>query len=237
LTEPNLTTIDNLPFSVPFPRNLDFVGRDVVLKDLQRILFHAPGLQHAAVFGLGDVGKTQVALRIAYWVKDNRPDHSVFWVSALSHAAFEQSYCGIINEAGLQRDDAEDPKQTVRRHLNSDKAGQWFLIIDNVDDQDIAYTINNYLPHGEGGRILFTTRAKTVATSLAGSNYINLLEMSSTESKSFFKSVIHQKELLENGIGIADYLQLFNNDPRNRAELIGSNFSIRPGKEKIMPYL
>ncbi|CAI4213338.1 unnamed protein product [Parascedosporium putredinis] len=224
----------NLPFSVPFPKNLDFVGRDVVLKDLQRILFHTPGLQHAAVFGLGGVGKTQVALRIAYWVKDNRPDHSVFWVSALSHAAFEQSYCGIMNEAGLQRDDAEDPKQTVRRHLNSDKAGPWFLIIDNVDDQDIAYTINNYLPHGESGRILFTTRAKTVAISLAGSNYINLLEMSSTESKSFFKSAIHQKELLENESGVDDLLQHLTHLPlaiRQASAYINEN-EIDPEKRR-----
>lgn len=34
--------------------------------------------------GLGGVGKTQVALQMAYWIKEHKAGWSVFWLPALS---------------------------------------------------------------------------------------------------------------------------------------------------------
>jgi anion-transporting ArsA/GET3 family ATPase len=50
-----------------------------------------------ALIGLGGVGKTQVALELAFWTKENETDCSVFWVSALSEAILGQAYTDIAS--------------------------------------------------------------------------------------------------------------------------------------------
>ncbi|CAI4214241.1 unnamed protein product [Parascedosporium putredinis] len=90
-------------YLIPFPRNLQFVGRKGLVDELTEKLFISNSSQTIALFGLGGVGKTQVALQLAYWVKQNRPDYSVFWVSALSYPAFEQSYAEIEKRLDYSR--------------------------------------------------------------------------------------------------------------------------------------
>ncbi|PKS12989.1 hypothetical protein jhhlp_000330 [Lomentospora prolificans] len=194
--------------------NPHFVGRNELLEELIEKLFSSHSGQIIALFGLGGVGKTQVALQLAYWVKENRPDHSVFWVSALSYAAFEQSYAGIMKNVGLQWNGTEDPKATVQHYLSSKHTGKWFLVVDNADDQDLLFkssehqrSINDYLPSSNSGRILFTTRTTKVANSVAGGDSIRLLEMTGKEAKGFLSSSLLQKDQLKNEAIINDLLQ------------------------------
>ena len=58
-------------------------------------LFASDGGQRVTLAGLGGIGKTQVALQLAYWTKENKPDHSIFWVLAINNASFEQAYTEI----------------------------------------------------------------------------------------------------------------------------------------------
>ncbi|KAI4864171.1 hypothetical protein F4820DRAFT_449256 [Hypoxylon rubiginosum] len=69
---------------IPLARNDRFTGRDDILDELEEKLFVGRECQRLVVFGLGGVDKTQLALQFAYWVKDNQPEYSVFWVPALS---------------------------------------------------------------------------------------------------------------------------------------------------------
>ncbi len=117
--------------------NSRFVGREKTLGALRDVLFGQGG-RKAALVGLGGVGKTQVALTLAYWTKENMPDRSVFWVPALSHATFEQAYADMARKLPIQksREDDDDEKELVRRYLSSDWAGSWLLIVDNAADRE-----------------------------------------------------------------------------------------------------
>ena len=53
-----------------------------------------------AVVGLGGIGKTQVALQMAYYTK-NKPGWSVFWLPALSMAGFEQACTQIAGKLSI----------------------------------------------------------------------------------------------------------------------------------------
>lgn len=180
-------------FSVPFRENERFVGRGAILAKLEEMHFEK-NCRQVALVGLGGIGKTQVAIQFAYWVKNNKPEYSVFWVPALNKSTFEQAYTDIARELPIEQG-SEDVKVSVRRYLNSRRAGKWFLIFDNVDDMDVLYGssgaeggLKQYLPQSENGLTLFTTRSRKVAQACAESNMIELSQMDQQEGLAFLKT-------------------------------------------------
>lgn len=245
-------------FLVPFSENKLFVGRKSILATLQSLLFKKEQ-RKVALVGLGGVGKTQAALHLAYWVKKTKPDYSVFWMPALSHASFEQACMQIARACGIQTTDGEDAKESVFQYLSSKRAGKWLLVVDNADDAqtvigsaDVEDGIYRFLPKSDEGRILFTTRDRKVAVSVARQNILQVPEMSPDEAKSYLKRALILKDLLEddqalrdllalltylplaitqaaaylneNQIPIAEYLDLFKNTDRDRMELMSAEF-------------
>jgi nucleoside phosphorylase len=131
---------------VPFERNPHFLERDSELKDLEKMIFSEGTLKTAAITGLGGVGKTQVALELAYRVRDKHPQCSVFWISSTSLESIEQDYVKISEQLGIQDTTSADVKAQVKAHLSQDDVGQWLLIYDNTDDMDMWITGNNVSP-------------------------------------------------------------------------------------------
>ncbi|KAI8634991.1 hypothetical protein F5Y19DRAFT_470041 [Xylariaceae sp. FL1651] len=189
---------------IPLPKNTRFTGRTSVLGELQRRLFIRRECQTLALVGLGGVGKTQVVLELAYWVKNTQPGCSVFWVPALSDKSFEQAYTEIARRLGIRvGKHSEDIKESVRRYLESDTAGRWLLIVDNADDMETLFGspeqpggIDEHLPRNESGSILFTTRSKKVAVAVAVSDVVVLHEMSQGEATEFFEKTLIDQRLL-----------------------------------------
>ncbi|CRK30176.1 hypothetical protein BN1723_014348 [Verticillium longisporum] len=182
-------------FLVPFPENKRFVGRTETLQRLEKMLF-AGDIQKAAIVGLGGVGKTQVALQVAYWVKETKPDWSVYWLPALSMAGFEQACAEIARDLGLEGPSQDDPKELVRRYLCSAQSGRWFLIVDNADDMDLllgtanSTGIHGYLPTNTHGRVLFTTRSTDVARAVVDDDFVELDKMSEQEARDFLQKLL-----------------------------------------------
>ena len=54
------------------------------------------------ITGLGGVEKTQIALELAYQIRDKKPECSIFWIPATSIEKIEQAYMGIGEHLGLQ---------------------------------------------------------------------------------------------------------------------------------------
>ncbi|GKT64384.1 phosphorylase superfamily protein [Colletotrichum tofieldiae] len=158
-------------YVIPLEKNRRFIER-AVTSHLKQMLFDEKR-RTVALVGLGGVGKTQIALDIAYWVKDNKTEYSVFWVPALSFASFEQAYTVIAKDLDIYpQTESEDVKTSVRQFLSSKAAGHWLLIVDNADDEEILFGssgnpngLDKYLPQSDNGITLFTTRLRDLALS------------------------------------------------------------------------
>ncbi|KAH7459962.1 hypothetical protein FOMA001_g19766 [Fusarium oxysporum f. sp. matthiolae] len=186
-------------FLVPFSKNDLFVGRDDIITLLQDLLFNR-GCQKVALVGLGGIGKTQIALQLAYSIKEKKQDYSVFWVPALSRASFEQACMQIIDACGIPTTDDSSAVETVRQHLSSISAGKWLLVVDNADDMQSVMGLKGAdtglyrsLPQSDQGRILFTTRYQKVAISVAGRNILDVPAMSRDEARSYLKEALIQE--------------------------------------------
>ncbi|KAJ2997857.1 hypothetical protein NUW58_g514 [Xylaria curta] len=201
-------------YYIPIYRNNRFTGRDAILGELQERLFVNKESQKLALVGLGGVGKTQVALQLAYWVKETKPDYSIFWVPALSDESFEQAYAEIARRLDIQAKNDEDKKMLVRRYFESETAGDLFLIVDNVDDMELIFGssdspggIDEYLPKSENASILYTTRSREVAVAVAGSDVVDLHEMDSKEALEFLKKSLINKQLLQDTVATETLFQ------------------------------
>lgn len=156
--------------------NRHFTGRDFTLDQLKQKLFLQANSTKLALFGLGGIGKTQVALQLARWVQAHIPDCSIFWAPALSLESFEQACAQIAKELQIhQNSDGESAMELVRRQLSSDKAGKWLFIVDNADDGDLLFDeLDQYFPASKKGVTLLTTRSRDVALSFVGKDIVEL---------------------------------------------------------------
>ncbi|RKK64704.1 hypothetical protein BFJ69_g16600 [Fusarium oxysporum] len=245
-------------FIVPFSKNDLFVGRYDVLARLQGLLFQE-GHRKAALVGLGGIGKTQIALQLAYWVRETKQEYSVFWMPALSRASFEQACMQSIDACDIPTTDNNNAVESLRQYLSSKRAGKWLLVVDNADDAQTVMGsvgaesgIYRSLPQSDAGRILFTTRYRKVAVSVAGRNLLEVPAMSRNEARSYFKEALiqevsssddevmnHLLTLLEhlplaitqaaaymneNQVTLTEYIQLFENTDRDKIELLSAEF-------------
>jgi tetratricopeptide (TPR) repeat protein len=198
--------------NIPFPRNQGFVGRDEQLDKLEEMLF-SPSHQHkVAVTGLGGVGKTQVALEIAYRIQETRPECSIFWIPATNVETLEQTCLKIAEQLALPglEEERADARKLLKGYLCDGNAGQWLLIFDNADDINMWFgqteantepcSLSEYIPWSKTGSVLFTTRFRKIAAKLAKQNVIEIPAMDEAQATKLLserlgdKSLLHQKE-------------------------------------------
>ncbi|KAN0070878.1 hypothetical protein V8E54_011043 [Elaphomyces granulatus] len=197
-------TSQNGCWMVPFNRNPRFLGRHNEIVELeQKILNNNDQVRKMAITGLGGVGKTQIALEIAYQVKDRKPECSIFWIPSTSIEMIEQAYMRIGKHLGLQGVTPAEMKMRVKAHLSSEKAGPWLLIVDNVDDRNIwlmsdgsSLALNTYLPQSKYGFVLFTSRNQQLATKLVGPDVINICQMDDKMATDLLRASLIRKDLV-----------------------------------------
>ncbi|GKZ23954.1 hypothetical protein AbraCBS73388_010562 [Aspergillus brasiliensis] len=170
-------------FIVPFGRNRHFVGHHDELSKLEQLCSTAKRPARLAITGLGGIGKTQIALELAYRMHDNDPECSIFWVPCTSHAAIQKACMTIAQTIGIQDADPADVQQQVIFYL-SQTNNKWLLILDSADDMEMwmndsgtASPLKNLLPSNPHGRIIFTTRNRKLAVKLASRDVIHAREL------------------------------------------------------------
>ncbi|KAK1455472.1 hypothetical protein CMEL01_04232 [Colletotrichum melonis] len=151
--------------NLPVAKNKQFFGRKEILQKLDNHLQPASTqkpLSSIALYGLGGIGKTQIALAYAYHKLDDLD--AVFWISAQDLHSIQQSFSRVALEA-LKLPDARPHAYQENMilvltwmHTTSSK---WLLIFDNVDTHD---ALDNCWPASKHGAILVTTRDVLVAT-------------------------------------------------------------------------
>ena len=126
------------------------------------------------LYGLGGIGKTQLALKFA---KDHRAEFtSIFFLDGSSQESLLKSFAPIyrrITEGkGLQAPDSalpgkasrippEQMAEEVAQWLAQEQNNRWLLIFDNIDKEpsdEGGFDIVPYFPPKDHGSILITTR-------------------------------------------------------------------------------
>ncbi len=147
--------------NVPYRRNPYFTGREQLLQDVHEQLCGTKAValtQTLAIHGLGGIGKTQTAVEYAYRYQQHY--QAIFWVRAAAVDTLSSDYVSIAELVQLDVKDDRDQihiLHVVKQWLSRQK--DWLLILDNADDLAI---IPEYLPEGENGHILLTTRDPAV---------------------------------------------------------------------------
>jgi len=174
---------------VPFDRNPRFTGRESILADIEGKLFRGEQTTRTAIVGLGGIGKTQLALELAYRTRAKYRNCSVFWIPATDMVSLQQAYRDVVQQLRIPRkDEAEvDIKKLVQAHLSQADARPWLLVFDNADDismwigslgsESVSGRLKEYLPRSKQGCIVFTTRDKKTAVKLVGQNFIEVPEL------------------------------------------------------------
>ena len=154
-------------WNVPYRRNPFFTGRESVLTQLHKYFTQtrtAALTQPAAITGLGGIGKTQIAVEYAYRYKDEH--NEVLWVNATSRETLTESFVSIAGLLTLPVKDEQDQRLTiaaVQQWFVTHR--KWLLILDNADDSTL---VGAFLPPGDHGHILLTTRRRAWGTLAQG---------------------------------------------------------------------
>lgn len=177
-----------------FPPNKEFVGRREQINTLRKMLTERADYEIAALFGLGGMGKSQVALQLAHEIQRESGGYAVVWVSALSVEAFEKDCVEVLKTLQITHNKDEDAKEIWKRYIISQRDQQWLLIVDNADDLVVLYGSNEntegvfqFLPRTLNVRILVTTRFRRIASKLANRNIVELLQMTPEEAETFLQ--------------------------------------------------
>ena len=204
-------------FLVPYLQNPDFVGRDDILQDIASRMTFRPEIQaRLALWGLGGVGKSQIATKYAYAVREAYAEQgiSVFWIHAASRARFEESYLNVASNASIpiSTDPSEDKLELVANWLKNEENGRWLMIIDNADDIDLFNIstqrdnrvesstpgLSKYIPRCDHGSILFTSRSKSACLDLTSSNsLIHITKMKPDECVLLLRRTVQDSQLDE----------------------------------------
>jgi GTPase SAR1 family protein len=142
-------------WNVSHHRNPNFTGREDILSGLRLALTSGePAAWKQAAFGMGGVGKTQLAVEYIY---RHKPDYRViWWIHSEEPATMAADYASLADDLDLPEKGFIDQSETVRavkRWLEHNSG--WLLIFDNANDQR---AIHDYIPQGGAGHIIITSR-------------------------------------------------------------------------------
>jgi hypothetical protein len=170
-------------FDIPFqlsdlPYISNYVPRPEEMLHLERALLpgkERTGLRISVLYGLGGIGKTQMAISFA---RQHQKSYSaILWLNGDSMSTLLPSLSSVLPRVPTNRgksQEAGDIKamaQKALQWLSKPANKNWLLIYDNVDrdwspdnSDPEAYDLQKYFPVADQGSIIVTTRLQSLAS-------------------------------------------------------------------------
>ncbi|KAK4667919.1 LOW QUALITY PROTEIN: uncharacterized protein QC764_0111100 [Podospora pseudoanserina] len=187
------------------------VGLSAELEQKLHIRHEKASVPYAvSVYGLGGVGKSQLALD--YAEKHKLDYNPILWIDATDEETVRSSFKICAAELGLTVEGGENQGsiitdagvRAVLRWLcdRSEADDEWLLIVDNADD--VSWGIQKVMPRGNRGRVIITSRDEQ-STKLVGGTCesVRVGDMSPPEGRALLLRHLQLDEELAPG-GIKD---------------------------------
>jgi tetratricopeptide (TPR) repeat protein len=148
-------------FHIPRYRVSRFIGREDVLVDIE---CHLRAGSAVVLHGMGGQGKTQIALEYCRRVREAKQFSAILWVDASSKSAAKksvESISEVIKPPEKMFSDAESRIAFVMTTFST-WSRPWLFVVDNYDDPEAFPDIQDFVPWGEHGAILYTTRHRDI---------------------------------------------------------------------------
>ena len=146
-----------------------FTGRQPLIEEIETYLLGNEG-RVATLVGMGGIGKSAIANRLAYQLRDHFPD-GIFWVD-LRHLAERQdnidsfliSYIAAIIQTFAPGFDQTENIDLLSAQLRNIMANNRLLLV--IDNVEAAQQLKPFLPPSEGhSKVIVTTRRKLMSLS------------------------------------------------------------------------
>ncbi|TLD22146.1 hypothetical protein PspLS_08172 [Pyricularia sp. CBS 133598] len=174
--------------NVPVRFSSRFHGREDALQAIAIAL--RPGqagcgvLRSFVLFGIGGVGKTEIAHQ---YVAQHRKDYStIFWVNASNLESLMQSFEEIAQLIEVEVQGPQSPMTKVHNWLN-DTDKTWLMVVDGADDLEV---LEKFWPGNGRGAVLITTRDHTGAQERGLDAVHNVRPFKPAESQKFLLNSI-----------------------------------------------
>ena len=104
----------------------------------------------------------------------------VFWVDASSEESITMSLRGISSISAAQASCLDDSVESVLQWISGIEE-EWLIVFDNADDPPV-YAVERFIPPGNRGNILITSRNRSMGSLIAFENMIEINEMEEADA-------------------------------------------------------
>ena len=175
----------------PNPSSL-FVGQKDVLNKLREVFIPCADSKliprcSCLLWGTGGIGKTQICLKFIEELSD-RLSH-VFWVDASSEGNIIMSLRGISSISAAQAACLDDSVESVLQWISGIQE-EWLIVFDNADAPPV-YVVERFIPSGNRGNILITSRNESMGRVVPSENIIEINEMEEADAITLLLKASH----------------------------------------------
>ncbi|OAP56890.1 hypothetical protein AYL99_09002 [Fonsecaea erecta] len=147
-------------FVIPVQRVKDFIGRQEELRQI-RAYFHEriDRPRVLVLHAMGGQGKSQIALE--YCQQQRKQYRGIFWINSSSKSTLTQAIVSIGREINIAATEAlgdDDAKIAFTVRTLEQWEERWLMVFDNCDDPATFSDIEQFIPQGGRGDVLFTSR-------------------------------------------------------------------------------